>query len=929
MARVEIEGVGIVEVDDSFRDLSASDQQKTINEIREKRLNKPSTISQLIAAPIQGFNVGVFADTLGAPVDLTNFLIKTADVALENIGGPLIDEDLFIPSDKPFMGSEFLKDVLVATGSGYKDEKDLPIDQRALAKGGRATGQTIGMTLPVTAAARAVSPAQALMKTTPGPSRVKSQLSDIVKETARNPKRMLSIESASALGAGTGRGLAEAVAPDNEFVGMAGEILGGFASPINLARTGLEKGKKFTQGFTPSGREQAAASKIREVLEQNQFLTKDPEVDDRKISDLVKELRGAEGSATTAQVTQDPKAREVFTAFENKLKDEAGAELQTALNTQTKKAADEFNKKVRKLNNSSNPLLVKEAQAMRIEFANNKLDKIVKKAEDQAVSAVSRVLTKNKDDAVKASAEARRIIDDELKIARNMETRLWNEVDKGVNSPTKKTIEVFNSIKDEISPNEQVMKPLEGFIQGLIKRKDTTLAQRPGRGFIATAQRQGFKPVVRVSAKELFRKRSVALNLARQASATGRFNDARMLNKLADGMLEDLNQVTDVNANVAREFSKSLNEKFNTKLIRDARKAEPGVFLEKVARESDAQRAFNFQALKKATERTVDTMETARTTETLNKLQRDFMESAASNVVDPFTGKIRPRELSNFLNNNQLTLREVGMIDDISNIDEKVKLATNLQNTAKNGKAFIEKKTLAYQLAGVQKESDLLKLIGNKFDSNFQSDALKDLARTVNRSKNPEAIEGLRHAVFDELTRRATIQNDNVGELVSGNKLLEILDTKKGNKTLRQNLLDSGLISPSQSSNLTKIANKAKVFEEAATDTRKLNTLISTGDGVINLLARLAGSRLGAMTTAGQGSPFVMAYAGSKTAQRILEKVPALKVQGVLTQAIQDPKFMADLLEKRPKIQKQLDSRINAYLAQQGLIEVDRFENDR
>ena len=135
---------------------------------------------------------------------------------------------------------------------------------------------------------------------------------------------------------------------------------------------------------------------------------------------------------------------------------------------------------------------MKEAQAMRIEFTNKKLDGMVEKAQDRAVNAVSRVLTKNKDDAVKASAEARQIIDDELKIARNMETRLWDEVDKGVPSPTDKTIQAFNSIKDEINPNEQVMKPLEGFIQGLIKRKDATLAQRPGRGFLATAQRQGF-----------------------------------------------------------------------------------------------------------------------------------------------------------------------------------------------------------------------------------------------------------------------------------------------------------------------------------------------------------------------------------------------------------------------------------------------------
>lgn len=908
-------------------ELTGEAKSKALTALREfNRLEKSSTVSEFIAAPIKGFNVGMFADTLGAPVDVVNEVIKGADFALEMIGGPLIDEDLFVPSEKPFLGSEFIKDALVATGSGYRDETDLPVDQRALAKGGRATGQSMAVTLPLFGAAGRMSPAQAMMKSTPSTSAVKSQLSDVVKATARNPMKMLSIESASAVGAGQGRGIAEAVAPDNEFVGMAGEMIGGLLSPTNLVRSGLQKAKGVTEGFTPAGREQAASRKVREILEQNQFLTKDPEVDERKLSNLVEQLRGAEGSATTAQVTQDPQARQIFTAMENKLISDAGDELKTAISTQTKKATDEFNKKIRKLNNSGNPLLVKEAQEMRIELSNKKIDSMVEKAEDKAVSAVNRVLTKNKNDAVKASSEARQIIDDELKLARKMETRLWDQVDKGVPSPTKKTIEAFNSIKDEISPNEQVMKPIEGFIQGLIKRKSSTLEQKPGRGFMATAQRQGFKPVVRVSAKELFRKRSVALNLARQAKATGRFNDARMLNKVADGMLEDLNQVTDVTANVAREFSRSLNEKFNTKLVRGLREAEPGVLLEKAGEASDAQRAFNFQALKRATERTVDTMEAPRTTSTLNKLQRDFMESAAAEVIDPFTNQVKPAALSRFVDNNQLTLKEVGMLDDINDVDKKVKLATMLQQTATKGKAFIEKKSLAAQIA--RGSDNLSEVVGRAFDSNSQLDAFKDLSRTVKRSKNPEAFEGLRHGVFDELIKRATVKNGELEGLISGNNLEQLLNNKVGNKTLRQNLLDSGLITSEQSANLTKIINKAKVFEEAATDPRKLNTLITTGDGVINLLARLVGSRLGSATASGQGSPLVMAGAGSKAAQKILEKVPALKVQGVLTQAIQDPKFMADLLQKRAKPQKQLDTRMNAYLMQIGLIEVDRFEED-
>ena len=80
-------------------------------------------------------------------------------------------------------------------------------------------------------------------------------------------------------------------------------------------------------------------------------------------------------------------------------------------------------------------------------------------------------MTKNSDDAVKASSEARKIIDNELALARKTETKLWGEVDKGVNAPTEETIKAFNSVKDEIGPAEQLVKPLEAFMQGLIKRE--------------------------------------------------------------------------------------------------------------------------------------------------------------------------------------------------------------------------------------------------------------------------------------------------------------------------------------------------------------------------------------------------------------------------------------------------------------------------
>ena len=69
------------------------------------------------------------------------------------------------------------------------------------------------------------------------------------------------------------------------------------------------------------------------------------------------------------------------------------------------------------------------------------------------------------------------------------------------------------------------------------------------------------------------------------------------------------------------------------------------------------------------------------------------------------------------------------------------------------------------------------------------------------------------------------------------------------------------------------------------------------------------------------GTTLIAQSAFSKMAQKTIEKVPATKLQGVLTKAMEDPKFMAMLLQMGPKAPKQVNTRINAYLLQAGLLE--------
>ena len=194
----------------------------------------------------------------------------------------------------------------------------------------------------------------------------------------------------------------------------------------------------------------------------------------------------------------------------------------------------------------------------------------------------------------------------------------------------------------------------------------------------------------------------------------------------------------------------------------------------------------------------------------------------------------------------------------------------------------------------------------------------------VKGAKNSQAFEGLQHEIFDVLISKATIKGGDLDGLISGKQLEDLLNSNFGGKTLRQNLLSSKLITPNQMTAVEQIARKSKIFEEAIRDPARVDDIMKTGDGVLNLLARVVGSKVGANSFLGQmmgGTTLIAQSAFSKIAQKTIEKVPALKVQGVLTKAMQDPKFMAMLLEMSPKSPIQTQRRISAYLLQVGLLE--------
>ena len=180
----------------------------------------------------------------------------------------------------------------------------------------------------------------------------------------------------------------------------------------------------------------------------------------------------------------------------------------------------------------------------------------------------------------------------------------------------------------------------------------------------------------------------------------------------------------------------------------------------------------------------------------------------------------------------------------------------------------------------------------------------------------------MRHAIFDKLLNDSRIKTGELEGFISGRALDDLLNTVSQGKTLRQNLVASKLITTDQVKGLSEITKRARILEGSANDTRKLDTIIKTGDGLTNLLARIAGSKVGQNSPLSNmfgGSNLVIQAAFSKYAQKVLEKIPAMKLESTITKALQDPKFMAYLLRKNPRsIDRKTNTAIKAYLLQQG-----------
>ena len=873
----------------------------------------------IVDTSLKGANVGLLELGL-APVSAVEGLLKAGNVGLESIGVP--EQFRFPVSEQGLSGA--IRNLM--PGTFVSTDENIRPDLKPLYVAGQTFGGGVGGLGLVGGLARTgLGQAKNFTKIddfTPGT--LKGAGRAVLDTFRQAPKATATTELGLTGLASVGGGFAEAAAPGSPTARVIGEI-GATLTPTALASRYLpsitQKVINVVKTKSPSGAESEAARIVQQGLID---AGEDPLAYASSLRSTIDEI-----PATPAQIT----GSKYLTELEQSLiSDNANFGIEY------KKRAEEsiasFNQAFRDAIETGDPNKIIVAAQARKDNLEALLESKISLAESKAKEAMSPIDRATPDAGVEASIKAKDIMKNALNVARATENQLWKAVPKNVDVVPVNTANKIKEMKSQLLPTENLPQPLEGFGRKITQIADdvpmTDEEKLLYQVFDANAPDSE-----KITVGELLTYRSRALEIYQKESAAGNRGDAGRAKQIADSVLDDLENVSGLEANTARSFSRKLNQKLTSGFAGEVLGTK-GYGQERIPAEATLKRAMatpgpEAEVRARQLRESVEPIEGAPVTpETMygpaemRKAQQDFLMSMINKIKDPATQTVSANKLSNFISNNSRVIDQLGLRNTFSNAESAQRFAEQAVKRSKEASAFFDKRKIAARFIGKEDATEEVAKILNR--STAPTKDMMDLIKLAKTDKTGEALEGLRIAVFDNILSKATAR----AGYISANDMKSFLSRDYGGKTLKQVLMSSGALTPKQSKNLDRIMIKAQKFEDAFTSTGKIEGFLENESALFDLMTRLAGSKLGTQSVAGQsaGSSLVMASAGVRAVQQQALKLPAAKVGDVLIKATLDPKFMAMLLEKRTsaKAIRDSNSRIEAYLIDNLIIEDQETE---
>ncbi|MCR4299397.1 MAG: hypothetical protein NUV75_11740, partial [Gallionella sp.] len=791
--------------------------------------------------PVKAFERGAVTGTaqiLGAPVDLG------VDVLNQMRRAPPATSPFSGAEEAPIIGPVFGGSSSIKRGfrglglNPYERLEDLPPEERPLA----AAGEVFGGGLPIAGAP--IGLAKAGVKG-------KGIFAPILTMARESPARFAAVEATSLAGSAQGAAISELYFPGDQGVRLGAEVVGGFLNPVGVvlkAVSGTTQAiKDMVKGFTKVGREAKVSKLLQDAI---RGAGEDPVEIARRLRET--ELPGVK--LTSGQKTGSPtllaverrlaKENENFAGDANKLVKDSFEALRTITD---------------KLTAEGSPAALATAARVREQYFSGIVSARLNLARTNAAKAWANV---GKADAQLASKRAHAVLDETLHEVRKIEGELWEAIDKKTPMRPEGTVRAYDDLRETMLKSESVDPIVEAEV-----------ARMRGEGEPAA------------SAGDLLRLRSRMLRLARDARATpGGSDKARQYTAIAEGALEDLSQLPGTAAEIARTFSRELHDSFTRTFAGDALgsersgalKIDPELMLERAFGRGGTSGDINFRELAEAAgfsggQAELEFAASIRG-QTMLSEQENFLRVAADATTET-GGRVNPKRLQDFVEKNEaIMVRFPELRRHLMDSVTAEQTFRDMEGMATVAREAIQKRAAFAQLVGIENVPEAIgKIITSKSPE-------RNYSQLVRMAKKGDAVEGLKAATLEYAARQATNADGNFSfakyneimtKPVAGGKSPGVLDMmeRQGVLNRRDNLL------------LRKVLTRAQEIEAAMSNTTRMNEVLQDQDALVDLVIRIAGSRVGAAGAMGaaSGSSLVAAGAGVRFMRNILNRVPNVR----------------------------------------------------
>ena len=810
----------------------------------------------------------------------------------------------------------------------------------------------------------------------------------LIGQTAQKyPKSFLAAETAGAVGAGLGAGVAETMAPGQAGPRFVGEVAGGFLFPGRMVLSVSGNAKDFlgtmAQSLSKDSREGRAANKLYTILEES----------GEDIPALIKRLSAPDvtGATPTAAQKTGSKTLSVLETTLAKNNAQYGANVLK----QGEDSLIAYKLLAQRLQDIGTPEALAKAAELRQSYFDGMLDTRLKLADAESARRVAKITKDTPQSRVEIGNIVKTQTDEALKEAREHERFLWQNAFKDsvetttkggkttlkykevtpasvgeefLNIATSMTPERFNArmpaevrkimarlgIDDKAILRYQEGKQTQEFLDtGRVPAEylTRTVAGPKSSLELPKGVSGSLGPSERVSifkdtnVNDLINIRSDLLAFARDSAARGEAANANFYGRLAESTLSDLNTLQSPAYDAARQFSRSLNDTFTRSYAGDVATGVTKTGAEKIPAEILVSRAFGSNADVTALrmQEIQDAVGMMRTTyddavarfgpdspealqlkpfadlatqrvDSIGDAQQRVLRLAAAKTIDPTTGRVNQRQLTNFVNENRAMLDKFGVTADL----EDALKAENAFQAISQQNSFANKK--------LRKETAFAQVLQSENPTRSVTDVLnsrhpvKNFTNVVKlaQSGGPEAVDGLKSIVYDyAFTKAGGLDKFDVTKFRAA--LFEPM--AKGQPSVLNMMRSQGLVSNAEVRNLLSIIRPMEKIEKAMGTKQLMDDVVEGADAVTELAMRVVGSRIGTAASGGGPGALIAASAGSKAVRNIFDKAPTMMIRGIIEQATQDPKMMAMLLKKGVTEGEriQMARQLHAYLVNAGL----------